>query len=105
MDTNYTMREAAPPVRANRPPLADTPMYAARRAQLVSKPNTWHVWSENAAHANDLAKIVRGLAGLKTNDKASLKTLRFKGTRRRNADGTFTIFVGYFPNGAVEAGN
>jgi hypothetical protein len=103
MTTAYEMPvvDQLPPMHKGRP-VRDSELVSARREQLLATPNKWLLWDGQAPRFQEINKILIRLMALPAATKMSRKEWHFKGATRKNSDGSYSLYVGYFPQAFVE---
>lgn len=98
----YLMTPVEPKTRGGGRPAIVHPEDEVRKKQLLENPNQWFLWDGKAPRFQVVNLILRRLVGVKSTAPLDRKNWEFKGTTRTNGDGTYSIFIGYFPNGSPE---
>jgi len=101
MTTAYEMPVVDLPPRKPRG-IQDSEMMSARRQQLLATPNKWLLWDGQAPHFQEIHKVLIRLMQLPSSTKVSRKEWPFKGATRKNPDGSYSLYVGYFPQAFVK---
>lgn len=103
MTTDYAMPvvDRLPAAKKGRP-VRDSELVSVRREQLLATPNKWLLWDGDAPRFQEINKILVRLMALPAATKMSRKEWHFKGATRKNPDGSYSLYVGYFPQAFVE---
>jgi hypothetical protein len=99
--TDYMMPVVSLPPRKSRT-VKDNALVTARREQLLATPNQWLLWDGAAPRFQEMNKILVRLMQLPSSTRVSRKGWPFKGATRKNADGTYSLYVGYFPDLSIK---
>ena len=87
-----------PPKKLGRPPLrSKSDIILARRKQLRENPNQWFLFDGDAKFPAYINNVIANLMGLPTNTKLNRKEWVIKGATRKNPNGKYSLYVGYFP--------
>lgn len=98
MTKSHLMKPVSlPPRKAGRPKSAKSDIIVARRKQLRENPNQWFLFDGDAKFPAGINNVVANLMGLPTNIKMNRKEWEIKGATRKNPNGKYSLYVGYFP--------